>query len=169
MFTIPIINVKADALDALLAAFGLRLQNLAKSRENESFNNLIKDRTVCIQFTAPEVARYFRFENGHFGQAMGTASNADLTVDFKDSMTGVKLLTKGDVAALMTAIQDGEVKVTGDYKLVLWLAGIGKQAATIPEQYKGYWDQAKPLIDAAKPYTQTAKDLIGSIKQKLGK
>lgn len=169
MFTIPVINVKADALDALLATFGLRLQNLAKSRTNDSFNNLIQDRNICIQFTAPDVARYFRFENGHFGQAMGTANNADLTVDFKDSLTGVRLLTKGDVAALMTAIQDGDVRVTGDYKLLLWLAGIGKQAATIPEQYKGYWDQAKPLIDAAKPYTKTAKDLINGIKQKLGK
>lgn len=169
MFTIPVINVKVDALDALLAAFGLRLQSLAKSRDNESFNNLIKDRTICIQFTAPGVARYFRFENGHFGQAMGTASDADLTVDFKDSMTGVRLLTKGDVAALMTAIQDGDVKVTGDYKLVLWLAGIGKQAATIPEEYRGYINQAKPLIDAAKPHVQSAKDLFAGLKHKLGK
>ena len=169
MLTIPVINVKADPLDALLAGLGLRLQNLAKARNNESFNNLVKDRTVCIQFIAPDVERYFRFDQGHFGQALGTAHDADLTIDFKDSMTGVKLLTKGDVAAFMTAIQDGDVKITGDYKLVLWFAGIGKQAATIPEEYRGYVEQAKPYIELAKPYAETAKDALLSLKKKLGK
>ena len=162
MFTLPIINVKTDPLDALLAAIGLRLQNLAKTRHNDSFNHLVKDKSVCLQFTAPNVERYYRFENGHFGQTMGKAEHPDLTIDFKDSMTGAKLLTKGDVAALMTAIQDGDVKVTGDYKLVLWFAGIAKQAATIPEEYRGY-------IEQAKPYAKTAKDFIGSVKQKISK
>ncbi|WP_114799878.1 hypothetical protein U0021_07150 [Moraxella canis] len=169
MFTLPIINVKTDPLDALLAAIGLRLQNLAKTRDNDSFNHLVKDKSVCIQFTAPDVERYYRFENGHFGQTMGKAQHPDLTIDFKNSMTGAKLLTKGDVAALMTAIQDGDVKVTGDYKLVLWFAGIAKQAATIPEEYRGYIEQAKPLVEAAKPYAKTAKDFIGSVKQKISK
>lgn len=169
MFTVPVINVKTDPLDALLAALGLRLQNLAKSKSNDAFNNLIKDRTVCIQFISPSVARYFRFDHGHFGQTAGTAQDADLTIDFKDSMTGVKLLTKGDVAVFMTAIQDGDVKITGDYKLVLWFAGIGKQAATIPDEYKGYVEQAKPYLEMAKPYANTAKDLLVSLKQKLGK
>ncbi|MFB6348238.1 hypothetical protein ACFBZI_02055 [Moraxella sp. ZJ142] len=169
MFTLPIINVKTNPLDALLAAVGLRLQNLAKSRNNETFNNLIKDRNVCIQFLAPDVSRYFRFENSHFGQAMGVATNADLTIDFKDAMTGVRLLTKGDVAAFMTAIQDGDVTITGDYKLVLWFAGIGKQAASVPDEYQAYLDQAKPLIQAAKPYLETTKELFNNIKQKLGK
>lgn len=100
---------------------------------------------------------------------MGKAQHPDLTIDFKNSMTGAKLLTKGDVAALMTAIQDGDVKVTGDYKLVLWFAGIAKQAATIPEEYRGYIEQAKPLVEATKPYAKTAKDFIGSIKQKISK
>ncbi len=162
MFTIPVLNVKTDPLDALLAGLGLRIQSLAKSRQNEAFNNLVKDRTVCIQFIAPDVARYFRFENGYFGQTMGTAPAADLTIEFNDSLNGAKLLAKADMASLMTAIQDGQVKITGDYKLVLWFAGIGKQAATVPDEYKQY-------LDMAKPYAQTAKDVLATVKQKLGK
>lgn len=169
MFTLPIINVKADPLDALLAALGLRLQMLAKNKNNEAFNNLIKDRTVAIAFIAPQVARYYRFDNGHFGQAAGHIEDADLTIEFTNAMSGVKLLTKGDVAAFMTAIQDGEVIISGDYKLVLWFASIGKQAATLPEEYRGYVEQARPYIELTKPYAQTAKDALLSLKQKLGK
>lgn len=169
MFTIPVINVKTNPLDALLALLGLRLQNLAKNRDNETFNNLIKDRNVCIQFIAPEMARYFRFENSHFGQSLGTAHNADLTIDFKDAMTGVQLLTKGDITAFMTAIQDGDITITGDYKLLLWFASIGKQAASVPEAYQPYLDQVKPLVAIAKPYAQNAKELLGNLKQKLQK
>lgn len=162
MFTLPIIHVKTDPLDALLAIMGLRLQNLAKSRNNEAFNQLIKDKSLCIQFTAPNVERYFRFEQGYFGQALGKADHPDLTIDFKDSLTGAKLFTKGDVAALMTAIQDGDVKITGDYKLVLWLAGIGKQAASIPKEYQGY-------INTIKPYAKRTKGFFDGIKQKIAK
>lgn len=66
----------------------------------------------------------------------------------------------------MTAIQDGEVKITGDYKLVLWFAGVAKHAVKISEEYKGYIDQAKPYITQVKPYAEQA---ISAIKSKLGK
>lgn len=166
MFTLPIIDVKTDPLDALLYGLGLRLSHLTKQGTNEAYAHLIADKEVAIQFVSGDVARYYRFVDGYFGQAAGTAKHADLTIDFKDSMTGVKLLTKGDVAAFMTAIQDGDVKITGDYKLVLWFAGVAKHAATLPEEYKNYLNQAKPYAQMAKPYLQQAYDFAQNL---LGK
>ncbi|OOR92806.1 hypothetical protein B0181_01340 [Moraxella caviae] len=166
MFTLPIIDVKTDALDALLASLGFRLQQLAKNRSNDVFNGLIENKDVTLQFTSPSMARFYRFEQGRFHQGLGVAESAGLTVHFNDSMAGARLLTKGDVAALMSAIQAGEVSVTGDYKLVLWFAGIAKHATKIPEEYQAYINQAKPYIAQAKPY---AEQVLGVIKRKLGK
>ena len=147
MFTVPVIDVKFDPLDALLYALGLRLAHLTKHGTDETYNNLIKDKEVAIQFLSDDVARYYRFVDGHFGQAIGKAKTSDLTIEFKDSMTGVKILTKGDIATFMSAIQDGDITITGDYKLLLWLASIAKHAAKLPEEYKGYLNQAKPYLE----------------------
>lgn len=162
MFTLPVINVKADPLDALLAALGLRLQSLAKTGDNEAFNALIKDRDITICFLAPNVARYYHFDHGHFSQASAEAKNADLTINFTDSMTGVRLLTQADIAAFMTAIEENKVSISGDYKLILWFAGVGKQAISIPKEYQGY-------IEQAKPYAEQAKMVFSMLKNKLKK
>lgn len=166
MFTLPIIDVKTDLLDALLATLGLRLYTLAKNRTNADFNRLIENKNITIEFLSPVVARHYRFENGQVTQAVGKAEHADLVIDFKDSATGVRLLTKGDAAALMTAVQDGDVSITGDYKLILWFAGVAKHAIKIPAEYQGYINQAKPYINQAKPYVGQALD---KIKHALGK
>ena len=110
------------------------------------------------------MARYYRFVDGHFGQAIGKAKTSDLTIEFKDSMTGVKILTKGDIATFMSAIQDGDITITGDYKLLLWLASIAKHAAKLPEEYKGYLNQAKPYLDQAKTQLQNAKPYLDKVK-----
>ncbi|MDO4441988.1 MAG: hypothetical protein Q4B81_07375 [Moraxella sp.] len=162
MFTVPFLDIKADALDALLAALGFRLGSLIKSRSNDALNALIDDKNVSIQFISPTAERFYEFSQGSFSQSLGKNDKADLTIDFKDSNTGVKLLTKGDIAAFMTAVQNGDVKITGDYKLVLWFAGVAKHATKIPDEYKGYIDQAKPYIAQAKPYAQQVLDIIKS-------
>ncbi|MGP1605371.1 MAG: hypothetical protein D8B60_05495 [Moraxella sp.] len=164
MFTVPVIDVKFDPLDALLYALGLRLAHLTKHGTDETYNNLIKDKEVAIQFLSDDVARYYRFVDGHFGQAIGKAKTSDLTIEFKDSMTGVKILTKGDIATFMSAIQDGDITITGDYKLLLWLASIAKHAAKLPEEYKGYLNQAKPYLDQAKTQLQNAKPYLDKVK-----
>lgn len=172
MFTIPVLDVKTDPLDALLYGLGLRLSSLAGAN-NAEFNKLIADKQIAIQFIAGDVARYYRFVDGHFGQAGGQAKDADLTIEFENSLMGVKLISKGDISALMSAIQDGEVKITGDYKLLLWFAGVLKHATTIPDAYKGYVEQAKPYINQAKPYITKAKpyaeQAFSLVKSKLGK
>lgn len=168
MFTIPVLNIKADALDALLAAIGYRLSMLAGS-ENEDFKSLLKDRQLTIQLGSEEagIARYYQFNNGSFSQHSGEAKEPDLTIDFQDSMTGVKLLTGGDASAFMTAIQAGEMKMEGDYSLLMWFNKLAKHIVpAIPEEYKPYIQKAKPYAYKAQ---QLAKHWVGVAKYKLSK
>ncbi|MDO5652450.1 MAG: hypothetical protein Q4G13_10045 [Moraxella sp.] len=172
MFTLPVINVQADPLDALLAALGYRLISLAGG-DNASFHELLRDKNISLHFTSDDgVSRYYNFANGKITQAIGSPSAADLTVNFKSSLIGAKLLTKADIATLMTAIQDGDMQIEGDYKLVLWFTQLGKYAAKIPDEYQPYVETVKPYWNMAKPYanklSRLAWDNITKVKQKLG-
>lgn len=171
MITIPIINIKANPLDALLAAVGLRLSMLAKG-DNEAFLTLIKDKQVILQFTSDDgVARFFEFNNGAITQHEGTSDKADLTISFLDSTEGAKLLAKADTVTLMTAIQDGKMRAEGDYKLILWFASLARHIAKIPEEYQPYVDKAKPYLEQARPAAYKVGQLlrkgIGKIRHNL--
>lgn len=168
MFTIPVLNVKADPLDGLLAAIGCRLAMLAKG-DNEEFKQLLEDKNVTIQIgsKADNVARYYTFANGSVSQKIGKADEPDLSIDFQDSLTGVKLLTAGDVTALMSAIQDKQMTLEGDYRLLMWFSQLAKHIVPkVPDELKPYVEKAKPYAEKAK---QTAEEIFTVIKQKLPK
>lgn len=168
MFTVPVLNIKANPLDALLAAVGCRLSMLAKS-DDPNIQQLLEDRKVSIELgsEADGIARYYVFDEGTFQQYAGKANEPSLRIDFKDSMTGVKLLTGGDVAAFMTAIQDKELKMEGDYSLLMWFNQLAKHIVpAVPEELK-------PLLKKARPLTEKAQGLasqaISLAKQKMSK
>ncbi|HCN18418.1 MULTISPECIES: SCP2 sterol-binding domain-containing protein [Psychrobacter] len=168
MFTVPVLDIKSDPLDVLLAVIGYRLSMLADSND-EDVKALFADRKVTIELASDEsdVARYYRFDNDQFSQHSGHAEKADLTINFKDSMTGVKLLTKGDLPAFMTAVQEGNLSIEGDYSLMMWFNKLAKHIVpTIPEEYKPYIQKAKPYAYKAQ---QFANHWIGVAKHKLGK
>lgn len=142
---LPIINVKTDPLDALLYGLGLRLAWL-DNHHDEKFAKLTADKNIAILFQSDSMARYYRFHDGYFGQASGTPKEADLTITFKDSLLGTKLLAKGDLASVMTAIQEGDVKISGDYKLMMWFSSLAKYAISIPPKYEPYVEKAKPYV-----------------------
>lgn len=168
MFHLPIINVKANPLDAMLYALGLRLSYLSKHKNNPAYEALVANKEVAIQFVSADgVARYYRFVDGCFGQAAGTAKHADLTIEFASSITGAKLLGKASVPDLMSAVQNGDVKINGDYKLVLWFASVAKHALELPDNYKSYLEQAKPYVQLAKPYAQKAYGLAQTLLSKV--
>ena len=79
MFTIPVLDIKSDPLDVLLAAVGYRLSMLADS-DNEEFKALLEGRNVTIEIASAEaeVARYFSFADGQFEQNSGHATEARL-------------------------------------------------------------------------------------------
>lgn len=168
MFTVPVLNIKSDPLDVLLAVVGYRLSMLADS-DNEDIKALFTDRKVTIEIASDEsnIARYFRFDDGQFSQHSGHAEKADLTINFKDSMTGVKLLTKGDLPSFMTAVQEGNLSIEGDYSLMMWFNKLAKHIVPpIPEEYKPYLQKAKPYAYKAQNF---ANHWIGVAKHKMGK
>ncbi|WP_299188981.1 SCP2 sterol-binding domain-containing protein [uncultured Psychrobacter sp.] len=168
MFTIPVLDIKSDPLDVMLAVVSYRLSMLADS-DNEDVKKLLADRKVTIEIASVEanVARHFNFDNGTFSQRSGHADEPDLTINFKDSMTGVKLLSKGDLPAFMTAVQEGNLSIEGDYSLMMWFNKLAKHIVpTIPEDYKPYIQKAKPYAYKAQ---QFANHWIGVAKHKVGK
>lgn len=154
MFALP----KSDPLDVLVYGIGLRLTQLAKMGDPK-FKKLLENRNFSIQMgsESQDVYRTFTVENGRFRQAEGKAVNPTLTIDFKDSMTGAKLLTKGDATAFMSGIQNGDVKMSGDYSLLMWFNQVAKHIVPkIPEPLQPAVEMAKPLLTKATPI---AKDL----------
>lgn len=145
--SLPLFKVKPNPLDALLATLGVRLAYLQKHK-NPDFVKLTNNKTLVLQFLSDDgVARFFEFNQGAFYQKVGNHTTPNLTISFKNSIQGAKLLAKADTASLMKAIQEGDVTVTGDYKLVLWFVGVAKIATKIPEKYQDYIDTAKPYAD----------------------
>ncbi|MDN3453883.1 MULTISPECIES: SCP2 sterol-binding domain-containing protein [unclassified Psychrobacter] len=168
MFTVPVLDIKSDPLDALLAVVGYRLSMLADS-DNEDVKALFADRQVTIEFASTEsdIARSFSFDNGRFSQQSGHAKDADLTITFKDSMTGVRLLTKGSLPAFMTAVQEGNLSIEGDYSLMMWFNKLAKHIVpAIPEECQPYFQKAKPYAYKAQKF---AEHWVGVAKHKLGK
>lgn len=149
-------HLKSDPLDVLLFAVGLRLTQLAKSKD-EKFTQLLENRDFTIQLgsDAEKTARTYTIKNGVFSQQAGEVENPTLTINFKDSMTGVKLLTKGDATAFMKGIQSGDLKMSGDYSLIMWFNQISKFIVPkVPEQLKPVVEQVKPLLEKALPMAQ---------------
>lgn len=148
MPTVPILDVQLNSLDMLLFGVGWRLGHLAE--HDQDFLTLINNKDVVLQFLSQDgVARFYTIHQNKIRQNLGTADHAHLTITFKDSLTGAKLLAKGDTAALMSAIQAGQMTVTGDYKLVLWFASLTKHIAKVPDKYAPYLNQAKPYLKKA--------------------
>lgn len=167
MFTLPVLNIKSDPLDVLLAVVGFRLSMLADS-QNEDVQALFADRKVTLEIgsSQSDISRYYSFDNGKFSQHSGHADNADLTITFQDSITGVKLLTKGSLPAFMTAVQDKEMSIDGDYSLLMWFNKLAAHIVPpIPEELEPYITRAKPYAYKAQ---QFAGHWIGVAKHKLG-
>lgn len=168
MFTIPVLDIKSDPLDVLLAVVGYRLSMLACS-DNEEVQALLADRQATIELSSEEtgVARYYVFNNGEFSQHSGHADEPSLSIKFKDSMTGVKLLTKGNIAGFMTAVQEKKLTIEGDYSLMMWFNKLAKHIVpTVPEELDPYLQRAKPYAYKAQ---KTANHWIGVAKHKMGK
>lgn len=149
-------HIKSDPLDVLLFGVGVRLAQLAKS-DNKKFTDLLENRNFTIQLgsDAEGINRYYSIKDGKFSQTSGEATNPTLTITFKDSMTGAKLLTKGDVAAFMTGIQNGDLKMSGDYSLLMWFNQISKFIVPkVPEALQPVVEHAKPLLEKALPLAQ---------------
>ena len=149
---LPIVDVTTDPLDLLVLGLSLRMKQLA--RTSPKFIELIHDRQFRIQIgTDLGVARQILVNHGQIDTVAGAPEKADFVLQFADSEQAVKTLMKGDPTAFMTGMQNGTIKMEGDFSLLVWF---NQAAKLIPPKVP------KPV----KEKLQFARQLI---KEKLGK
>lgn len=88
---------------------------------------MVHERQFRIQIgTDLGVARQIIVNNGHIDTVAGNAEKADFILQFADSEQGVKTLMKGDPTAFMTGMQNGSIKMEGDFGLLVWFNQVAK-------------------------------------------
>lgn len=149
---LPIVDASTDPLDLLVYGLALRMKQLA--RTSPKFIELIHDRQFRIQIgTDLGVARQIVVNQGEIDTVSGDLEKADFILQFADSEQGVKTLMKGDPTAFMTGMQNGTIKMEGDFSLLVWF---NQAAKLIP-----------PKIP--KPVQEKFKLARQFIKQKTGR
>ncbi len=123
--SLPIVDATTDPLDLLVLGLALRMKQLA--RTSPKFIELTHDRQFRIQIgTDLGMARQITVNNGQIDSVSGSAEKADFILQFADSEQGVKTLIKGDPTAFMTGMQDGSIKMEGDFSLLVWFNQVAK-------------------------------------------
>ena len=122
---LPIVDASTDPLDLLVLGLSLRMKQLA--RTSPKFIELIHDREFRIQIgTDLGVARQIIVNHGQIDTVSGDAEKADFILQFADSEQGVKTLMKGDPTAFMTGMQNGTIKMEGDFSLLVWFNQVAR-------------------------------------------
>ncbi|WOE30928.1 MULTISPECIES: SCP-2 sterol transfer family protein [unclassified Acinetobacter] len=148
---LPLLDVSTDPLDIFVAGLALRMKQLA--RTSPKFIELIHERQFRLQIgTDLGMARQIIVDHGQIHTVSGDAEKADFILQFADSEHGVKTLLKGDPSAFMTGMQNGSIKMEGDFSLLVWF---NKAAKLIPPQLP------KPLKAKIKQARQFVKQKTG--------
>ncbi|MFT4020414.1 MAG: SCP-2 sterol transfer family protein [Acinetobacter sp.] len=145
---LPVVNVSTDPLDLLVVGIVLRMKQLAKT--NPKFIELAHDRQIRIQIsTDAGFARQIIVNQGQVETVAGQPQPADFTLQFKDSDQGVKTLIKGDPSAFMTGMQEGSIKMEGDFSLLVWFNKVARLLPPkLPQPVQQKVQQARELIRA---------------------
>ncbi|OUY09038.1 SCP-2 sterol transfer family protein [Acinetobacter populi] len=149
---LPVVDVTTDPLDLLLAGLVLRMKQLA--RTSPKFIELIYDRKFRIEIGVENgIARQIVIDHGKVSDEVANGQAADFKLQFANSQYAVKTLLKGDPSAFMTGMQSGDIKMEGDFSLLVW------------------FNQAAKLIPPKlpKPVKQRIKQVRQFIKAKTGK
>lgn len=97
------------------------------ARTHSEFIAKLHGRDFVIQISTDEAAhRFFRIRHNRVESHSSEYPVPDLTMHFINNDVAFRLLTQGDANAFMTAVQANEVKLIGDYALLMWFMGIGK-------------------------------------------
>ena len=148
---LPIVDASTDPLDLLVLGLALRMKQLA--RTSPKFIVLIHDRQFRIQIgTDLDVARQIIVNHGQIDTVSGSAEKADFILQFADSEQGVKTLMKGDPTVFMTGMQNGTIKMEGDFSLLVWF---NQAAKLIPPKIP------KPVKEKFKIARQFLKEKTG--------
>lgn len=122
---LPLVDVSTDPLDLLIVGLVLRMKQLA--RTSAKFMELTHDREFRIQIgTDLGLARQIIVNHGQIETVAGAPEQADFLLQFADSEQGVKTLIKGNPSVFMTGMQNGSIKMEGDFSLLVWFNKVAK-------------------------------------------
>lgn len=97
------------------------------SRTHPEFIAKLHGRDFVIQISTDEGAhRFFHVQRNRVTSRNTLHDAPSMGMHFATDEAALRLLMKGDATTFMAAMQKGEVKVTGDYALLMWFMGIGK-------------------------------------------
>lgn len=90
------------------------------------------------------------FDGRRFCQYKGPATNSNTTPSFKDLITGAGLAAKADALSLMQTVQKSDLRASGDVRLMLWRASLGKHLTLGLDAYLPLAQKLPPVICALK-------------------
>lgn len=110
-------------LKMLLWYMARRMELLA--RTHPEFIARLHGRDFTLQISSDEGAqRFFRVRHNRVVSRNAAHSTPSMTLHFASDEIGFNVLSSSDKAAFMTAMQTGDVKVIGDFSLLMWFMSI---------------------------------------------
>lgn len=110
-------------LKMLLWYMARRMELLA--RTHPEFIARLHGRDFTLQISSDEgTQRFFRVRHNRVVSRNAAHSTPSLTLHFASDEIGFNVLSSTDKAAFMTAMQTGDVKVIGDFTLLMWFMSI---------------------------------------------
>ena len=105
-----------------LMLFGLVVLLKIAGRRSSDFKARLgeKNYTMFIGTRDGKHGRWFRFEGGFVFSGSGAIGSPGFSMIWENAMTGFQVMRKGDQLSVMTAMNDGRLKMDGDYRLVMW-------------------------------------------------
>src|SRR6218665_872067 len=97
------------------------------SRTNSDFIARLHGRDFTLQLSTEQgVHRYFHVHHNRVHSRSELHATPDLALLFKTDEIAFRLISTADANSFMAAMQAGEVKLTGDYALLMWFMSVGK-------------------------------------------
>lgn len=107
----------------LLWYMARRMELLA--RTHPEFIARLHGRDFTLQISSDDgTARFFRVRHNRVVSRNAAHSAPSITLHFASDDIGFDLLGRASSSAFMTAMQEGGVRVTGDFSLLMWFMSI---------------------------------------------
>ncbi len=107
----------------LLWYMARRMELLA--RTHPEFIARLHGRDFTLQISSDDgTARFFRVRHNRVVSRNAAHSAPSITLHFAGDDIGFDLLGRASSSAFMTAMQEGGVRVTGDFSLLMWFMSI---------------------------------------------
>lgn len=126
---LPLVDVSTDPLDLLVAGLALRMKQLARTSPNllswfMNVNSVFKLGLIWALHVK------LLSTMGKLTASLVLLNKPTFILQFADSEQGVKTLMKGDPTAFMTGMQNGSIKMEGDFGLLVWFNKVAKVDST---------------------------------------